>query len=137
MGGFIPDIVAAVISCETWINPTLFTFSNGIECTTIETLKQGLYTSTGGTDIIEVTKHIKSSKFTNVVLLTDGYVGPPAEETVLLHTKYHHVVPPKKGFEKIWKFSNPSSMKFSNIQKVKSHHEIPTFNITLPIPKPL
>ena len=108
MGGFIADILSAVISCKEWIQTNLYTFSNGVEPTTIAALEKGLYTSTGGTDIIDVTKHIKENKFKNVVLLTDGYVGPPAKESIsYIHGIKFHVVLTKDGFRKDLEVLNP------------------------------
>jgi predicted metal-dependent peptidase len=100
MDGFIPDIISAVISCKKWVNTEIYTFSNGVEKTDLKALQNGEYTTTRGTDIIAVTKHWMAHKFKNVVLLTDGYVGPPAEDTIafIQKTKFH-VVLTKNGLK--------------------------------------
>lgn len=102
MNYYIPDIISAVVSCQKWVHTEVYTFSNGVVKTTIAELRTGYFSTTGGTDIIDVTKHIKDNNFRNVVLLTDGYVGPPSPETIAFiqnKTKLH-VVLTMNGFQK-------------------------------------
>ena len=119
MNHYLSDIVSAVVSCKKWVHTDIYTFSNGVVKTTIAELENGYFSTTGGTDIIAVTKHIKENNFKNIVLLTDGYVGPPSPETIAFiqkQTKFH-VVLTMNGFKKDLEILNP---KFHIFQTKKN-----------------
>ena len=124
MTGFLSDIISGVISCRKWIVPQIFTFSNGIEETNIQELQNGNYRTTGGTDIVEVSQHIKENRFKNVVLLTDGYVGPPDKNTIEYIKKINlHIVLTMGGLKSDLEILNPTfhMFEYTSINNPNNH----------------
>jgi hypothetical protein len=116
---FIPQIMSAVISCKKWIQTDIYTFSNGVEKTDMSELQEGRFRTTRGTDILELTRHLKKNRFKNVVILTDGYVGPPDPETIsyIKNKTKLHVVLTMNGFKKDLEILQPKFHIFQSNDK--------------------
>lgn len=77
---FVGCLCQAVLSCRHLAHRQIHLFSTEVADVDVDTLSHGHVPTTGGTDIGCVLEHMKRRKITRAVLLTDGYVGSPAEE---------------------------------------------------------
>ena len=75
MIGYRGDILRGVLSCRREIEPEVFLFSTEVVPIPLEELRQGVFQSTGGTDLGCVFQHLWKTLPAGVVILTDGYVG--------------------------------------------------------------
>ncbi len=73
-------LYGAVLDCREFIHPAVHLFSTKVADFSLEDLRQGKCRTTGGTCIDCVAEHMAEQRVTRAVLLTDGYVGPPAGE---------------------------------------------------------
>jgi hypothetical protein len=71
-------LYGAVLDCFEFVHPAVHLFSTEIHDATLAELRSGMCHSTGGTDITCVGRHMEQKRIRRAVILTDGYVGPPA-----------------------------------------------------------
>jgi hypothetical protein len=71
-------LYGAVLDCQEFVHPIVHLFSTAIVDVTLEALRRGECSSTGGTSIECVAAHMRAHHVQRAVLVTDGYVGTPA-----------------------------------------------------------
>lgn len=70
-------LYGAVLDCSAFVYPDVHLFSTVIADVSVNGLRRGDCTTTGGTDITCVATHMKANRVRRAVLITDGFVGPP------------------------------------------------------------
>lgn len=87
MNAFRKAVIAALISCQKEIESEIYLFSTKIVSCSLEKLKQGKISTTGGTSGDCIFAHIEENQAKAVVILTDGYIGKPLKRYQDLHKK--------------------------------------------------
>jgi hypothetical protein len=79
MDPWIEDLYGALASLRRHLAPGVNLFSTRVETIDLRALRDGVRTTTGGTDARCVLEHALASRARRVLLVTDGYVGqgPP------------------------------------------------------------
>jgi hypothetical protein len=77
MQGIREALYGAVLDCAAYVHPQVHLFSTRIAEATLEQVRRGHCSSTGGTDIRCVTRHMAAHGVRRAVVLTDGEVGSP------------------------------------------------------------
>ena len=73
-------LYGAVLDCSAFVHPVVHLFSTVIADVSLDGLRRGDSTTTGGTDITCVAMHMKANRVRRAVMITDGFVGPPPGE---------------------------------------------------------
>lgn len=76
VAAILDELYGAVVDCRALVHPTVHLFSTVVHDLSLEALRRGECSSTGGTSIECVVQHMKKHDIKRAVLLTDGYVGP-------------------------------------------------------------
>jgi hypothetical protein len=76
MSAVLPWLLGAVVSCRGLVQPTVWTFNDRVQPTTLDTLARGELRGGCGTNGSSVSAHIHEKMSSAAVMLTDGYVGP-------------------------------------------------------------
>ena len=84
MSEYVSYVLNAVYATVKDIQVYLYYFSTQIYPTNMKELKSGMFKTTQGTSGAVVLNHIIDNQIESAVILTDGYVGIPAQ-------KYHHL----------------------------------------------
>jgi hypothetical protein len=77
MQGIREALYGAVLDSAAYMHPQVHLFSTRIAEATLEQVRRGHCSSTGGTDIRCVTRHMAAHGVRRAVVLTDGEVGSP------------------------------------------------------------
>jgi hypothetical protein len=80
MSDVVQSLYGAMIDCKDWVADTVHLFSTKVDDISLAALKSGKLSSTGGTDIECVARHLELHKITRAVILTDGFVGVPSKQ---------------------------------------------------------
>ena len=83
----VRPLYGAMLDCKDWVANTVHLFSTKVADITLAELRAGKLSSTGGTNIECVVKHLKANKIARAVILTDGYVGVPSKASARLLSK--------------------------------------------------
>jgi uncharacterized protein with von Willebrand factor type A (vWA) domain len=83
MDGHLPAIYAALAPLSGLLHPHLHLFSTEVVDIGLARLRRGVRTTTGGTDIAPVTRHMIEHKVRRALIVTDGWVGDVPEEHAL------------------------------------------------------
>ena len=75
MDPWLEDLYGALASLRRHIAPDVHLFSTRVESVPLRALKDGVCTTTGGTDVRCVLEHALASRARRLLLVTDGYVG--------------------------------------------------------------
>lgn len=87
MGDILRPLYGAMIDCEDWVANTIHMFSTKVDDITLADLRAGKVSSTGGTDIECVARHIAKNRITRALVLTDGLVGSPSKSSAATLSK--------------------------------------------------
>ena len=87
MSDVVRPLYGAMLDCKDWVANTVHLFSTKVADITLAELRAGKLSSTGGTNIECVVKHLKANKIARAVILTDGYVGVPSKASARLLSK--------------------------------------------------
>jgi hypothetical protein len=79
---WIEALYGALASLRRHIAPDVHLFSTRLETVPLGALRDGVRTTTGGTDVQCVLDHALASRARRVLIVTDGYVGQAPEEQV-------------------------------------------------------
>ncbi len=82
MDPWIEDLYGALASLRRHIAPDVHLFSTRVGTVPLRALRDGVRTTTGGTDVQCVLEHALAGRARRVLIVTDGYVGKAAEEQV-------------------------------------------------------
>lgn len=77
MEGIREALYGAVLDCAAYVHPQVHLFSTRVAEATLAQVRRGHCSSTGGTDIRCVTRHMAAHRVRRAVVLTDGEVGTP------------------------------------------------------------
>jgi hypothetical protein len=77
IGNLIGPLYAAVLDCQAYVHPTVHLFSTEVVEVTLEKLRRGVCSTTGGTNIECVARHVRAHYLKRAVLITDGFTGTP------------------------------------------------------------
>jgi hypothetical protein len=92
MRGVLPLIYGAIAPLLAHLHPDVHLFSNAVADVGRDALRRGVATTTGGTDITAVTRHMLDHGVREAVIVTDGWVGDvPQEHARLLARRKPHV----------------------------------------------
>lgn len=80
MSGVVRPLYGAMIDCQDWVADTVHLFSTKVSDISLTALKSGKLSSTGGTDIECVARHLDAKGIARAVILTDGFVGKPSKD---------------------------------------------------------
>ena len=78
MDRVIDAMYAAIFDCRSWVHPNVHLFSTRVHDVTLQELRAGDVNTTCGTDISCVAEHIAAHDVRRACIITDGYVGAPA-----------------------------------------------------------
>lgn len=70
-------LYGAVQDCSAFLHKRVHLFSTVVTDVSLEELRRGECTTTGGTDISCVASHIQTNRVKRAVIITDGFVGAP------------------------------------------------------------
>jgi hypothetical protein len=80
MDPWIAHLYGALAALRRHVAPQVHLFSTRVETVPLSTLRDGVRTTTGGTDLACVLEHALAGRGRRVLIVTDGYVGPaPAD----------------------------------------------------------
>lgn len=79
MHGIIGAMYAAILDCRRWVHPNVHLFSTEVHDVTLQELRAGDVRTTYGTDIVCVAEHMAARGVRRACVITDGYVGAPAD----------------------------------------------------------
>ena len=77
IAGLKGALYGAVLDCRQWVHPSVHLFSERVIDVSLAQLRRGICSTTVGTDIACVAKHLQQRQVKRAVILTDGYVGRP------------------------------------------------------------
>ena len=77
MDGIKDALYGAVLDCREWVHPKVHLFSTKIADVSLDEMRKGIVSTTGGTDIGCVAKHMAEKAARRACLVTDGWVGSP------------------------------------------------------------
>lgn len=80
MDPWIEDLYGALVSLRSHLAPGVNLFSTCVETIDLRALREGVRTTTGGTDVRCVLEHALAGLARRVLVVTDGYVGPPPDD---------------------------------------------------------
>jgi hypothetical protein len=80
MDPWIEDLYGALSSLRRHLAPGVNLFSTRVETIDLRALREGVRTTTGGTDVRCVLEHALAGRARRVLVVTDGYVGQPPQE---------------------------------------------------------
>ncbi len=83
MDAHLPAVYAALAPLAGLLHPRVHLFSTEVVDISLAQLKRGVRTTTGGTDIAPVTRHMLEHKVRRALIVTDGWVGDVPEEHAL------------------------------------------------------
>lgn len=87
IGNLKSALYGAVLDCSAFVHPRVHLFSTVIHDVSLEGLREGDCTTTGGTDIACVARHMRQNRLQRAVIITDGFVGVPrGEDLAHLHS---------------------------------------------------
>jgi len=78
MNPYVPLLYGALVALRTYVEPEVLLFSTKVVPIAMADLTKGHVTTTGGTDITCVFDHVLKGGVARALVITDGYVGPPA-----------------------------------------------------------
>jgi len=87
MSDVVKPLYGAMLDCKDWVANTVHLFSTKVEDITLAELMAGKLSSTGGTDIECVTRHMAANSITRAIILTDGFVGAPSKTSASVLSK--------------------------------------------------
>jgi hypothetical protein len=82
MNAWLEPLYGALSSLRRYLTSDVHLFSTKIETLPLAALREGARLTTGGTDIACVLEHALAARPSRVLVLTDGYVGQPAQDLV-------------------------------------------------------
>ena len=77
MDAYVPLLYGALVALRQHVEREVFLFSTVVSPISLQDLQRGRIETTGGTDIGCVVDHALKHRVSKVLLVTDGYVGPP------------------------------------------------------------
>ena len=77
IGNLARPLYGAVLDCRRFVHDRVHLFSTEIADVTLAELRRGKISSTGGTDIRCVARHMEENGIRRAVIITDGFVGEP------------------------------------------------------------
>lgn len=80
MEEYVPLLYGALLALRNYVHTDVLLFSTTIASVRIADLQNGRVNTTGGTDITCVLEHVLKTHIRKALVITDGYVGPPARE---------------------------------------------------------
>jgi hypothetical protein len=80
MDPWIEDLYGALAPLRRHLAPDVHLFSTRVETVPLRALKDGVRTTTGGTDVRCVLEHALAGRARRVLLVTDGYVGEAPQD---------------------------------------------------------
>ncbi len=80
IGNLKGALYGAVLDCRAFVHPVAHLFSTAVVDVSLADLRRGRCETTGGTSIDCVAEHLRAHAVRRAVLITDGFVGPPAGE---------------------------------------------------------
>jgi hypothetical protein len=87
MNDVLRPLYGAMLDCQDWVANTVHLFSTKVEDIPLADLRSGKVSSTGGTDIECLAKHIQANKIARALILTDGFVGIPSKASAAVLSK--------------------------------------------------
>lgn len=81
MDSVIPTLYGAMRDCSQWIHDQIHLFSTEVADISLRQLKDGVRITTKGTDINCVAAHMEKYRVKRALLVTDGYVGKPSQDS--------------------------------------------------------
>jgi hypothetical protein len=82
MDPWLEDLYGALTSLRAHLHPEVHLFSTEVESVPLRGLLEGARPTTYGTDVACVLEHALERRAQRVLLVTDGYVGEPADNLV-------------------------------------------------------
>src|SRR6185436_14115848 len=76
---YVPLLYGALAALRQHVEREVFLFSTVVSPISLQDLQRGRVDTTGGTDIRCVLDHALKYRVRKVLLVTDGYVGPPTD----------------------------------------------------------
>src|SRR5436190_2911334 len=80
MDQYVPLLYGALIALRNHVHADVVLFSTTVASVRISDLRKGSVSTTGGTDITCVLDHVLRTHVRKALVITDGYVGPPARQ---------------------------------------------------------
>ena len=77
MDPWLDDLYGALATLRRHIAPDVHLFSTRVETVPLRAIKDGVRSTTGGTDLRCVLEHALAGRRRRILLVTDGYVGEP------------------------------------------------------------
>jgi hypothetical protein len=77
MDPYLPLLYGALTRLKERVDPQVRAFSTQVAVVRVEALARGKVPSTGGTDAACVFEHALAAGARKILVVTDGYVGPP------------------------------------------------------------